>query len=41
MMDGMNQSWGMGNGYSWIIGLIVLAVVIWLIVKIVNRNNNK
>jgi uncharacterized membrane protein len=38
MMDGMNNSWGMGYGYGWIIGLIVLVVFIWLLVKVVNKN---
>lgn len=37
-MDGMNNSWGMGYGYGWIIGLIVLVVFIWLLVKVVNKN---
>ncbi len=37
-MDGMNNSWGMGYGYGWIIGLIALAVVIWRVVKVVNHN---
>ncbi len=40
MMDGMNNSWGMGNGYGWIIGIIFCVVVIWLIVKFVNQNNS-
>lgn len=39
MMDGFNHGWGMG--YSWIIGFIVLVVLIWVIVKVVNQNNNK
>jgi putative membrane protein len=38
MMEGMNNGWGMGFGYSWIIGLIVLIVVIWLVFKVVNKN---
>lgn len=37
-MDGMNNSWGMGYGYGWIIGLIVLVVFIWLLVNVVNKN---
>ena len=40
MMDGMNNVWGMGNGYGWIFGLIVLVVFIWLVVKVVNKNKN-
>jgi len=38
MMNGFGgHGWGMG--YGWIIGLIVIAVVVWLIVKTMNRNN--
>jgi len=40
MMDGMNNGWEMGNGYGWVIGLVVLVFVIWLVVKLVNRNNS-
>jgi len=41
MMNGMNHGWGiMGIGYGWIIGLIVLAVIIWLLVKAMNQKNN-
>jgi uncharacterized membrane protein len=38
-MDGMNNFWGMGNGYGWIIGLVVLVVIVWLVVIVVNQNN--
>jgi hypothetical protein len=38
MMDGMNNGWGMGNGYGWIIGLIILVVVIGLAFKLVSQN---
>jgi hypothetical protein len=38
MIDGMNNFWGMGNGYGWILGLIVLVVFIWLAFKVVNKN---
>jgi hypothetical protein len=34
-MDGMNNVWGMG--YGWLIGLFVLVVIIWLVVKLVNQ----
>lgn len=37
-MDGMNNFWGMGNGYGWIIGLVVLVLVIALIFKLVSQN---
>ena len=39
MMNGINQGWGMGSGYVWIIGIIILVIVTWLIVKIMNRSN--
>lgn len=39
MMNGFYNSWGMGFGYGWIIGLIVLVVLIWLVVKVVNQNH--
>ncbi len=34
-MNEMDRAWGMGWG--WIIGLIVLVIVIWLIVRVVNQ----
>ncbi|MDO8952488.1 MAG: SHOCT domain-containing protein [Draconibacterium sp.] len=33
MMEEMNNIWGMGHGYGWIIGLIVLVVIIAVIVS--------
>ena len=38
MMNGLNHSWGMG--YGWIAGFIVIVVLIWVIVKVANQNNN-
>jgi len=40
MMDGLHDGWGMG-GYSWIIGLVVLVVLVWVVVKLVNKNSNR
>lgn len=37
MMDGYNDSCGMG--YGWVIGLIVLVLLIWLVVKVVSQNH--
>jgi uncharacterized BrkB/YihY/UPF0761 family membrane protein len=37
MMNGINNSWGMGFGYGWIISLIFLVVIVWLVFKIVNN----
>jgi uncharacterized transporter YbjL len=34
----VNNGWGMGYGYGWIIGLVALVFVIWLVVKLVNQN---
>jgi ABC-type multidrug transport system permease subunit len=39
MMNGMNHGWGMGIGWGWIVGAIVLIVIVWLIVKSVNKKN--
>ena len=38
MMNGINQAWGMG--LSWTIGLIVVAVIIWLIIKVMDQKSN-
>jgi putative membrane protein len=38
MMNGINHGWGMGWG--WIIGLVAIVVVVWLVYKVVNQNNN-
>ena len=40
-MNGINHSWGLGSGYFWIIGIIIIIVAIWLIVKILGRSNNR
>jgi len=43
MMNGYNDSLGMGMGYGnwfgWIIGLIILFVIIGLVVKVMNQKN--
>ena len=40
MFHGVNgHGWGMGWG--WIIGLLILIVVIWVVVRLVNQNNQK
>ncbi len=38
-MEGMDNGWVMGHGYTWIIGIILLVVLIWVIVKVVNQRN--
>jgi len=36
-MHGFNgMSWGMGMGFGWLIGLVILIILIWLIAKAVN-----
>lgn len=37
-MDGIHNGWGMGTGYGWIIGLVLLIVVIGLVFKLVSQN---
>jgi putative membrane protein len=32
---------GWGMGWGWIIGLAVIVLIIWLIVKITNQNDNQ
>lgn len=32
---------GLGMGLGWIIGILVLAVIIWLLVRTVNANSNR
>jgi len=39
MMEGMDNGWVMGHGYTWIIGIILLVVLIWVIVRVVNQRN--
>jgi len=39
MMDGFNNNWGMGFGFGWVIGLIILVLLIWLVVKVVSQNH--
>jgi len=36
----MNNGWGMGDGYGWIIGLIVLVAFIGVIVSVMQRRKN-
>lgn len=38
-MEGMDNGWVMGHGYTWIIGIILLVVLIWVIVRVVNQRN--
>ena len=39
-MDCMNNGWGMGDGYGWIIGLIVFIAFIGVIVSVMQRRKN-
>ena len=39
-MEGMNNAWGMGNGYTWIIILVVFIVIVGLIISGVSRRKN-
>ena len=40
MVGGMNNAWGMGNGYTWIIILVVFIVIVGLIISGVSRRKN-
>ena len=31
---------GWGMGFGWLIGLIILGIFIWLVVKVINQNNS-
>lgn len=31
---------GIGMGFGWLLGAIVLIVIIWLVVKTINQSNN-
>jgi len=40
MMNGFGtHNWGMG--WSWIIGIIFLIVIIWFVVRTINQNQNR
>lgn len=39
MMDGMNDNWGIEHDYGLVIGLIVIVAIIWLVIKLVNKNH--
>jgi len=39
MMGEYGHGWGMGMGWWWIIGLIILIAVIWMVVKAMNQQN--
>jgi putative membrane protein len=39
MMNGMDHFWGIGWG--WIIGLIILVIVIWMIVRTLNQKSSR
>lgn len=32
---------GFGMGWGWISGLIILAIIIWLVIRIVNQNTSQ
>jgi putative membrane protein len=39
-MYGMYHYFG-GMGWSWIIGLLILGVVVWLVIRVTNQNNGR
>lgn len=38
--DGHGWGMGLGMGWWWIIGLIIVAIVVWIVVKGIKQNNN-
>lgn len=38
MMEGYGHGMGFGMGWGWIIGLVVLALIVWLVVKVTTQN---
>jgi hypothetical protein len=40
MMNGISHGWGMGWGWGMFVVLIVLGIIVWGIIKLVNKNNN-
>ena len=39
MLYNMHYGWGMGIGWSWIVGLVILVVVLWIMFRMLNTNN--
>jgi putative membrane protein len=40
MMGEYGHGWGMGIGWWWIIGLIVVVAIVWMVTKGMNQNNS-
>ena len=38
MMEGYGHGMGFGMGWGWIIGLILLALIVWLVVRTTSQN---
>lgn len=39
MMEGYGHGMGFGMGWGWIIGLIVLGLIVWLVVRSTGQTN--
>lgn len=41
MMNGFGHDWGMGRGmgFGWLIGIVLIVLVVWFIVRAVNQGN--
>ena len=39
-MDTMNNDWGLGNGFGWIIWLVILLVIIGVVVNAMRQKKN-
>jgi len=39
-MNDMNNFWGMDSAIGWVIGILFLVLIVGLLVRVSNRNNN-
>jgi putative membrane protein len=39
MMSGYGHGMGIGMGWGWVIGLIVLALIVWVVVRTTSHNS--
>jgi putative membrane protein len=40
MMNGMDNFWGMGSAFGWIIGIIIIVIIFGAVVSVMSRNKN-
>ncbi len=39
LLQGFGHGMGIGMGWGWIIGLLVIVLIVWLVIKLVGQNN--